>query len=83
MAEAKRMVRIMKDDEVTRITALPRNTRYDMTARGEFPAPVWVTRRTRGYMSDEIEAWLESRRQRRSIAQAKPWRPETAQGATP
>lgn len=83
MADAQRMPTILRDREVARMTGIPRSTRYDMCRRGDFPAPVWITTRTRGYMSDEVEAWLESRRQRRSIPQAKPWKPEATQGATP
>lgn len=76
MPEPKQALRIMRDDEVAHITGLPRKTRYSMTARGDFPSPVWITGRTRGYMSDEIAAWLESRRDKRSTPQAKPWTPK-------
>jgi len=82
MEEAPNTLRILKDDEVARITGLSRETRYSMTARGDFPSPVWLTGRTRGYMSDEIDAWMESRRDKRSIRQVKPWTPDTRpQGA--
>lgn len=82
MSEAYPKTRILKDDEVEHITGLGRKTRHTLTARGDFPSPVWITGRTRGYMSDEIDSWLESRRDKRSIPQAKPWTPETPIGAT-
>lgn len=82
MAETRQELRILRDDEVAHITGLSRKTRYSLTARGEFPSPVWITGRTRGYMSDEITAWLESRREQRTTRQAKPWTPEQPQGTT-
>lgn len=81
MAEVTNELRIMRDAEVERITGLSRDTRYSLTARGDFPSPVWITSRTRGYLSDEIDAWLESRRDKRSIRQVKPWTPENSRGA--
>lgn len=75
MAEKTRTPTILRDAEVERMVGIPRSTRYDMTRRGDFPAPVWITPKTRGYMSDEIEAWIEGRRQKRSIPQSKPWTP--------
>lgn len=78
MKENNDALRIMRDDEVERITGLCRETRYGMTARGDFPSPVWITGRTRGYMSDEIDGWLEGRRNKRTIPQAKPWKPNAA-----
>lgn len=84
MCEENTQVRIMKDAEVEQITSLSRNTRQALSKRGEFPSPVWITRRTRGYMSDEISAWLAERRGKRSIPQEKPWVPQKQHaGATP
>lgn len=81
MAEATNELRIMSDDEVARITGLSRGTRYTLTARGEFPSPVWITSRTRGYLSDEVYAWLENCRDKRTTRQVKPWTPEISRGA--
>lgn len=79
MCEESMQVRIMKDAEVEQITSLSRNTRQALSKRGEFPSPVWITRRTRGYMSDEIVAWMDERRDKRSIPQQKPWIPQAQQ----
>jgi len=81
MAEEKKApLRIMRDAEVTHVTGLGNKTRYSMTKRGDFPSPVWITGRSkggaRGYLSDDIEAWLESRRDKKSIQQDRPWTPE-------
>lgn len=83
MCSKKQQVRIMKDAEVEEITSLSRQTRRNLTQRGKFPSPVWITGRTRGYLSDEIFAWLDERRDMRTIPQQKPWIPQVQQaGAT-
>lgn len=74
---AEPAIRIMNDDEVALLTGMPRSTRYNMTRRGEFPAPVWLNSRRRGYLSDEIFAWIEERRASRTTAQDHPWAPNT------
>lgn len=76
MQEAKgisKPVRILKDPEVKHFTGLSRRTRDDLSKAGEFPPPVWISKRSRGYLSDEIEAWIESRRDNRTTHQEKPW----------
>lgn len=84
MAENSRVPTILREAVVRQMTGLPKSTLYDMTRRGDFPAPVLLgSGRARGYLSDEIEAWIESRRERRSIVQKNPWRPERCQGVTP
>lgn len=75
MCSEEPQIRIMKDAEVEEITSLSRTTRQSLTRRGEFPSPVWITGRTRGYLSDEIDAWMNERRDMRSIRQDKPWKP--------
>jgi len=82
MSENTPVLRILRDAEVEHITGLSRDTRYALTTRGEFPSPVWITSRTRGYLSDEIDAWLESRRDKRTTRQVKPWTPEASRGTT-
>lgn len=79
MCSATPRIRIMKDAEVEEITSLSRQTRQSLTRRGEFPSPVWITGRTRGYLSDEISAWMDERRDMRSIPQQKPWIPQAQQ----
>lgn len=79
MREEKQQVRIMKDAEVEQITSLSRNTRQALSRRGKFPSPVWITGRTRGYLSDEIDAWMADRRDKRSIPQETPWIPQAQQ----
>lgn len=89
LSEQTPVTRILRESEVEEITGISRNSRYRMSVSGEFPAPVWIIppkkggkRGARGYMSDEIEAWIESRRDKRSIRQEKPWKPDITKGAT-
>lgn len=61
--------RIMREHEVKRITGLARSTRNDLVARGDFPIPVDLgSPRLRGWFSDEIYSWLESRRAARTCS---------------
>lgn len=81
MDEASNELRIMRTEEVAQTLGISIETLRGMAARGEFPAPVFVTRRVRGWMSDEVTAWLESRRSHRTIRQVRPWTPETSRSA--
>lgn len=38
---------------------------YEMIAAKEFPAPVRLGRRAVGWLTDEVDLWLEARRQER------------------
>lgn len=70
MPDYQDQVRIMREAEVREVTGLCSKTRRKMTRLGEFPSPVWITPGVTGYMSDEIQRWLESRREKRSIEPA-------------
>lgn len=75
MAEAQKAPTILREHDVAHMTGLPRSTRYLLIKNGEFPAPVALGSRVSGWMSDEIQAWIDSRRENRSIKQGKPWTP--------
>jgi prophage regulatory protein len=53
----------LRDREVTRVTGIPRSTRYELIGRGEFPRPVKLSERIVAWSAAEIEDW-----QRRRIA---------------
>lgn len=82
MEDAAQRTTILREPEVARITGLTRKARWAMAKRGEFPSPIWLTSKATGWLSDEIDAWIQERAQHRSVAQDKPWRPQ-AQGGTP
>jgi prophage regulatory protein len=53
--------RILRFNEVARVTGLGRTSIYDGIRTGDFPAPVKLTKHAVGWRSSEIEAWIASR----------------------
>lgn len=60
--------RILKLPDVMAVTALSRSSIYDFIKRGKFPAPVRLSERAVGWLSTEIEMFLEQRAQLRGGA---------------
>lgn len=54
-------VTILKRPEVSTSCGLGRTALYEAIRRGEFPAPLKLTRRAVGWRSDQVQAWIESR----------------------
>lgn len=54
-------VTILRLPEVLAAVKLSKSTVYAMMTRGEFPAPVRLSVRARGWRADDISAWLEGR----------------------
>lgn len=52
---------ILRLNEVKEQTRLSKATIYRMLARGEFPRPISLTDRLRGWRRADIDNWLESR----------------------
>ena len=55
---------------VTRKTGLASSSLYAAIARGEFPKPIKLGERSVGWLSREIDAWIEARAANRD----EPWR---------
>ena len=55
------MDRILRREEVQRVSGLSRSTLYEMVAAGAFPGPVKIGRRAVGWRESEVTRWLESR----------------------
>ena len=53
--------RILRRREVEALVGLTRSTIYGMMSAGKFPRPRRLGRRSVGWLSDDIAAWLESR----------------------
>ena len=47
--------------EVQRITGVPRATRYELIARGEFPKPIKLSVRLVAWSAAEIAEWMQRR----------------------
>ena len=58
---------ILKQPEVSRRTGLSRSSIYRLEASGEFPSRVKLSESASGWLSDEVQAWIESRP--RAVAQ--------------
>lgn len=46
-------------------TGLSRSTLYALLARGDFVQPIRLSTRTVGFLSHEVDAWIEQRATRR------------------
>lgn len=61
-----RPLRVLRSRDVVDRTGIPVSTRYELLARGEFPAPIRLDGRTDGrglvgWVEHEIDAWIASR----------------------
>jgi prophage regulatory protein len=55
------MVRIMRRNEVLEAVRLAQSTIYGMVKKGEFPAPRQLGEGAVGWLSNEIEDWIQNR----------------------
>jgi prophage regulatory protein len=53
--------RILRMQDVVKLTALSRSTLYRMIDRGEFPPLLQISRRSVGFRESEIEQFLDNR----------------------
>jgi prophage regulatory protein len=51
----------LRSAQVQALTGVPRSTRYELIARGEFPKPIKLSRRLVAWSAAEITAWQTSR----------------------
>jgi|25BtaG_2_1085352.scaffolds.fasta_scaffold20550_2 prophage regulatory protein len=58
-------MRIMRLTEVIQTTGLARSSIYSRMTEGSFPRPVSLGARSVGWVSEEIQDWVESRIQER------------------
>jgi prophage regulatory protein len=58
--------RIMRLPAVLSLTGLSRSTVYGLISRAEFPKQVKLSCRACGWYTDEVEAWLAERGNRRT-----------------
>jgi prophage regulatory protein len=53
--------RLMRRPEVLAKIGLASSTLYEMTAAGEFPAPIPIGRQAVGWLESEVDAWIKKR----------------------
>ena len=52
---------ILRISDVTARTGLPRSSIYLKVSLGEFPKPISLGARAVGWVSDEVDTWIDSR----------------------
>ena len=57
--------KILRRPAVTRKTGLASSSLYAAIARGEFPKPIKLGERSVGWLSREVDAWIEARAAKR------------------
>ena len=51
----------LRDADVTRVTGIPRSTRYEMIERGEFPEGIPLSERSVAWSTVKISEWQRQR----------------------
>jgi prophage regulatory protein len=59
--EARSTHEILRRPAVSRKTGLASSSLYAAIARGEFPKPIKLGERSVGWLSREVDAWIEAR----------------------
>lgn len=59
-------MRFIRPTEVLRMIGVSRTTLWRMVQAGAFPRPVRITDRSRGYVLEDVEAWMKARADRPS-----------------
>lgn len=54
-------MRILRIDEVVRLTGLSKAMIYALIKQGLFPRPVLLSKRAVGWIEEDLEAWIKSR----------------------
>jgi prophage regulatory protein len=62
---SERSVAILRRKTVEEITGLSRSLIYEGIKDGTFPAPIKLTANTVGWLSHEIQAWIQDKIDRR------------------
>ena len=62
-------MRFIRPSEVLSMIGVSRTTLWRMVRDGLFPAPVRITKRNRGYVLDDVEAWMRGRVDGTAIAE--------------
>lgn len=57
--------RLMRRPEVLARVGLSSSTLYEMTAAGDFPAPIPIGRKAVAWLESEVDAWIKNRIEQR------------------
>ena len=67
--------KMLRRREVQARICLSKSTLYRLISAGQFPRPVPLGIRARGWPEDEVDAWLEARRAERDARAGEPLSP--------
>lgn len=59
--KAANEARILRIKQTKERTGLSRSTLYNLIKEGKFPAPIPLGARAVGWLSSDVDAWIESR----------------------
>jgi len=54
-------MRFVRPEEVRQMLGVSKTTLWRMVQAGAFPRPVEITERNRGYLLDDVQAWMQAR----------------------
>jgi prophage regulatory protein len=63
-------MRFIRPGEVVKMIGVSRTTLWRMVRDGLFPSPIRITTRNRGYVLDDVEAWMRARVERAAGVEA-------------
>jgi prophage regulatory protein len=63
--------RLIRRPEVLERVGLSSSTLYEITAAGEFPAPIPIGRQAVAWLDSEVDAWIKERIELRDSRQRK------------
>lgn len=61
MARTHETTRLIRLEEVRRLSGLSRSHLYALIQRGEFPSPVKISIRAAAWVSREVDQWVRAR----------------------
>jgi predicted DNA-binding transcriptional regulator AlpA len=61
---------VAREPQRHQLTGVPTSSWYDLMKRGEAPKPIALGGATRGWLIEELEAWVEQRRRDRDAKAA-------------
>lgn len=59
---------ILRIGDVKNITGLSNTTLYAMMKNGEFPKPIPLSKQAKGWVSSEVNGWIQARISQRKAA---------------
>ena len=75
-------MQFIRPRQVLEMIGVSRTTSWRMVQAGCFPPPVRITQRNRGYLREDVEAWIKDRAEGRQLDAGAP-RPLTTPGVAP